>query len=130
MAASLERTLATVMRRGLEPHALACAAAADKMVLENLALLVQQVVPEVNATAADVSKQGEVYTLRMPASSAELRVSFAQLREIESYSPYRILDICVRCGGEHASVVVQLATENRAMVFSETDIVRIKRRRF
>ncbi len=129
MASSLERTLATVMRRGLEPHALACAAAADKLVLENLALLVQQVVPEVSATATDVNKQGEVYTLRMPASSAELRVSFAQLREIESYSPFRILDICVR-SGEHASVVVHLATENRAILFSETDIVRIKRRRF
>jgi hypothetical protein len=129
MAASLERTLATVLRRGLEPHALACAGAADRALLENIALLAQQTVPEVNLTAADVSKQGEVYTLRMPASTPELRVSLAQLRDIESYSPFRIVDICVRGGGEHASVVVQVATEARAIVFSETDIVRIKRRR-
>jgi hypothetical protein len=130
MAASLERTLATVMRRGLEPHALVCAATGDRLILENIAVLAQAVVPELNLTLADVSKQGEVYTMRLPASSAELRVNLSQLREIEGYSPARVIDVCVRSGGEHASVVVQVATENRPVFVQETDIVRIKRRRF
>ncbi len=37
--------LATVLRRAVPEHALACAAAADRALLENVALLAQQVSP-------------------------------------------------------------------------------------
>jgi len=121
-------SLSTVLRRGVPEHALACAAAADRVLLENIAHLAQTVVPELNLPLADVSKQGEVYTLRIPASGADVRVSLSQLREIETYSPFRIVDVCV-WGGEHASVVVKVATENRPLVVSEVDILRIKRKR-
>ena len=125
---SLEKTLASVMRRGMPEEALCCAAAADRMLLENIAHVAQQVVAELDLTKADVCKSGEVYTLRMPWSAGEVRVSLAQMKEVESYSPYRILDICVR-GGENACVVVQVATENKAIVFSECDVLRVKRKR-
>jgi hypothetical protein len=124
---SLERTLASVMRRGVPEHVLA-GCGADRALLENVAHLVQEVMPETNLTVATVEKVGEVYTLRLPCATPEMRVSLAQLREIEAYSPFRIIDICVR-GGEHACVVLQVATEQRALVFSEVDIVRIKRKR-
>lgn len=124
---SLGRTLATVMRRGVPEHVLS-GCGADRALLDNVAHLVQEVIPEANLTVATVDKAGEVYTMRIPCATAETRVSLAQLREIEAYSPFRIVDICVR-GGEHASVVVQVATENKAIVFSEVDIVRISKRR-
>jgi hypothetical protein len=128
MGSSLERTLATVLRRGVPEGALACVGAADKALLEHIALLAQQVLPELDVTRAEACKTGETYTLRLPWGAGDVRVSLASLRDIESYSPYRILDVSVR-GGEHACVSVQVATENRPLVFSEVDIVRIKRRR-
>jgi hypothetical protein len=121
-------SLATVLRRGVPEHALACAAAADRALLENVALLAQQVVPELDLTRAQADKSGETYTLRLPWSGGDVAVSLASLREIESYSPFRIVDVCVR-GGENACVVVQVATENRRIEFTEVDIVRLKRRR-
>jgi hypothetical protein len=39
------------------------------------------------------------------------------------------VDVCVR-GGENACVVVQVATENKAIVFSECDVLRVKRRKY
>ena len=125
---SLEKTIASVMRRGMPEEALACAAAADRMLIENIAHLAQQVVPELDLTKADVSKVGDVYSLRMPWSGGEVRMSLASMREIESYSPYRILDVCVK-GGENACVVVQVATENKSIVFNECDVIRIKRKK-
>jgi hypothetical protein len=126
---SLEKTLASVMRRGVPEEALACAAAADRALLENIAHVAQQVVAEIDLTKAEVGKSGDVYSLRLPWSGGEVRVSLAQMKEIESYSPYRILDVCVR-GGESACVVVQVATENKAIVFSECDVLRVKRRKY
>lgn len=124
---SLERTLASVMRRGVPEHVLA-GCGADRALLENVAHLAQEVIPECNLTLATVDKTSEAYTLRIPCATAEMRVNLAQLREVEAYSPFRILDVCVH-GGEKPCVVVQVATEQRAIVFSEVDIVRIKRRR-
>jgi hypothetical protein len=121
-------SLATVLRRGVPEGALACAGAADRAFLENVALLAQQVVPELDVTRAQVDKGGEIYTLRLPWSGGDVAVSLASLREIESYSPFRVVDVCVR-GGEHACVVVQVATENRRIEFTEVDIIRLKRKR-
>ncbi len=125
---SLEKTLASVMRRGVSEEALACAGAADRALLENIAHLAQQVVPELDLTKAEVCKAGEVYALRMPWSAGDVRMNLASMREIESYSPYRILDVCVK-GGENACVVVQVATENKSIVFNECDVIRIKRKK-
>ncbi len=125
---SLEKTLVSVMRRGVPEEALAGCAAADRLLLENVALLAQQVVPEVDLTKASVERQGEVYALTVPWSGGDVRVNLGQLKEIESYSPYRISDVCVK-GGENACIVVKVTTENKPITFSSTDIVRIKRKR-
>jgi hypothetical protein len=87
------------------------------------------VVPELDLTKAEVGKVGEVYALRMPWSAGDVRMNLASMREIESYSPYRILDVCVK-SGENACVVVQVATENKSIVFNECDVIRIKRRKY
>jgi hypothetical protein len=121
-------SLATVLRRGVPQHALTCAAAADRALLENVALLAQQVLPELDLTRAQSDKSGETYTLRLPWSGGDVAVSLASLREIENYSPFQVVDVCVR-GGENACVVVQVATENRRIEFTEVDIVRLKRKR-
>ena len=128
MALSLEKTLACVMRRGVPEEALVGCGAADRALLENVAHLVQQVVAEVDLTKASVERQGEVYVLTVPWSACDLRVNLGQLKEIEAYSPFRIVDVCVK-GGEGACVVVKVGTESRPIQVSEVDIVRIKRRR-
>ncbi len=84
-------------------------------------------VPELDVTKAQVDKQGEVYTLRLPWSGEDVAVNLASMRDIESYSPFRILDVCVR-GGEGACMVIKVATENKPVAVSSVDIVRIKRK--
>ena len=110
---SLEKTLAAVLSRDVAEGALACAGAADRVFLENVALLAQQTVPELDVTRTEKGKAGEVYTLRVPWSAGEVRVSLAQLHEVETYSPCRVLD--VSC--ENGWLVVKVGTETRPIAF-------------
>ena len=57
-------------------------AAADRGVLENIVHLAQQVVPELNITLAEAHKHGDVYVVRIPASTTEIAVNLSQMREI------------------------------------------------
>ncbi len=125
---SLEKTLATVMRRRVPEHVFQLCAAQDRGFLENIVHLAQQVVPELNITLADAHKHGDVYVVRLPASTTEISVHLSQLREIEAYSPFRILEVGVKFAADGASVVIRVATENRPIAFSEVDIVRISKR--
>ena len=129
LGTSLERTLATVLRRGVPEGALACAAAADRVLLENVGTLAQQVVPELDLTRAQVERNGDTYTLRLPWSAGDAVVTLASLREIESYAPYRILDVSVSTSAGGACMAIQLATENKPLVFTEWNVIRLKRRR-
>ena len=121
-------SLVTVLRSGVPEHALACAAGVDRLPLENVSHLTQQVVSELDLTRAQVDKTGDVYTMRLPWSGSDVCVTLTTMREIESYSPFRIVDVCVK-GGENTCVVVLVATENKRIEFTEVDIVRLKRKR-
>ena len=128
---SLGKTLASVMRRGVPEQAFEACATQDRLLLENVAHLAQQAVPELDVTRAAVKMDRDVYVLRIPASTSEITVDLSQLREIEAYSPFRIVQVGARLEKEGASVEVRVATENRPLAFSEVDIVRItKRKRF
>ena len=129
---SLGKTLASVMRRGVPEQALEGCAAADRLLLENVAHRAQQAVPELDVTRAAVRMEKDVYVLRLPASVSEITVDLSQLREIEAYSPFRVVQVGVAVGGtEGVWVEVRVATESRPLAFSEVDIVRItKRKRF
>ena len=128
---SLGKTLASVMRRGVPEQAFEACAAHDRLLLENVAHLAQQAVPELDVTRAAVRMDKDVYVLRIPASTSEITVDLSQLREIEAYSPFRIVQVGAKLEKEGASVEVRVATENRPLAFSEVDIVRItKRKRF
>ena len=129
---SLGKTLASVMRRGVPEQAFEGCAAADRLLLENVAHLAQQAVPELDVTRAVLKMEKDVYVLRLPASVSEITVDLSQLREIEAYSPFRVVQVGVAVGGkEGVCVEVRVATESRPLAFSEVDIVRItKRKRF
>ena len=102
---SLGKTLASVMRRGVPEQAFEACAAHDRLLLENVAHLAQQAVPELDVTRATVKMEKDVYVLRIPASTSELTVDLSQLRDVEAYSPFRIVQVGVKLEKEGASVV-------------------------
>jgi hypothetical protein len=71
---SLEKTLATVIRRRVPEHVFQMCATQDRGFLENIVHLAQEVVPDLNITLADEHKHGDVYVVRLPASTTEISV--------------------------------------------------------
>ena len=126
---SLEKSIAAVMRRRVPEHVFLHIPAQDRAFLENIICLAQQTVQELNVALADIQKSNDTYVIRIPASGAETAVGIAQLRDIEAYSPFRILDVGVRCAADGHALTVRVGTEQRAVLATQVDIIRISNKR-
>jgi hypothetical protein len=51
------------------------------------------------------------------------------VRDIEAYSPFRILDVGVRCVSDGPALIVRVGTEQRVIQASQVDIIRISNKR-
>jgi hypothetical protein len=126
---SLEKTITSVMRRRVPDHVLQAVPAHDRPFIENIIYLAQQTILELNVALTDIQKSNDTYILRIPTSGAETVVGISQLREIEAYSPFRIVDVSVKCAGDSHALTVRVGTEQRAIQASQVDIIRISNKR-
>ena len=126
---TLGHAIANVMRRTIPEHALANVPDSDKILLQNIVHLVQDSIPEVNVTLLEVDKGTELYNIRLPMSMRTFTVSLEQLRQVQAYSPARISEVSVGVGSDTPHIMLRVTTEARPMMYSEIDIIRIRKRR-
>jgi hypothetical protein len=126
---TLGHAIANVMRRTIPEHSLASVPDADKILLQNIVHLVQDSIPEVNVTLLEVEKGVEVYNIRLPTSMRTVTVSLEQLRQIQAYSPARISEVSVGVTSDTPHIILRVTTEARPLMYSEIDIIRIRKRR-
>ena len=126
---TLGHAIAQVMRRTIPEHTLCNVPESDKVLLQNIVHLVQDSIPEVNVTLLEVEKGTEVYNLRLPTSMRTLTVSLEQLRQIQAYSPARISEVSVGVTSDTPHIILRVTTEARPLMYSEIDIIRIRKRR-
>ena len=126
---TLGHAIANVMRRTIPEHTLANVPDSDKVLLQNIVHLVQDSIPEVNVTLLEVEKGVEVYNIRLPTSMRTVTVSLEQLRQIQAYSPARISEVSVGVTSDTPHIILRVTTEARPLMYSEIDIIRIRKRR-
>ena len=126
---TLGHAISQAMRRTIPEHTMSNITAADKVILQNIVHLVQDSIPEVNVTLIEIEKLNDVYNIRLPMSMRTFIVSIEQLRQIQAYSPARILDASVGLGNDFPHVTLRVTTEARPLTYSEIDIIRISKRR-
>lgn len=126
---TLGHAIAHVMRRTIPEHTLANVPDSDKVLLQNIVHLVQDSIPEVNVTLLEVDKGTEVYNMKLPMSMRTFFVSLEQLRQIQAYSPARISDVSVGVTSDTPHISLRVTTEARPLMYSEIDIIRIRKRR-
>jgi hypothetical protein len=126
---TLGHAIANVMRRTIPEHTLASVPDSDKVLLQNIVHLVQDSIPEVNVTLLEVDKGTEVYNMKLPMSMRTFFVSLEQLRQIQAYSPARISDVSVGVTSDTPHISLRVTTEARPLMYSEIDIIRIRKRR-
>ena len=126
---TLGHAIATAMRRSIPEHTLMNVPDSDKILLQNIVHLVQDSIAEVNVSLMEVEKGSEVYNIRLPMSMRTFIVSLEQLRQIQAYSPARICDVSVALTSDTPHVTLRVTTETRPLMYSEIDIIRIRKRR-
>jgi hypothetical protein len=126
---TLGHAIANVMRRTIPEHTLANVPDSDKVLLQNIVHLVQDSIPEINVTLLEVDKGTEVYNMKLPMSMRTFFVSLEQLRQIQAYSPARISDVSVGVTSDTPHISLRVTTEARPLMYSEIDIIRIRKRR-
>jgi hypothetical protein len=126
---SLEKNIAAVMRRRVPEHVFLHIPAHDRPFIENIICLAQQTVQELNVTLTDIQKSNDTYVIRIPCSGLDTVIGIAQLRDIEAYSPFRILDVGIKCASDSHALTVRVGTEQRAIQASQVDIIRISNKR-
>lgn len=126
---TLGHAIATVMRRTIPEHTLLNVPESDKILLQNIVHLVQDSIAEVNVSLMEVDKGVEVYNIRLPMSVRTFTVTLEQLRQIQAYSPARISDASVVLTSDASYITLRVTTETRPLMYSEIDIIRIRKRR-
>ena len=126
---TLGHAIAQVMRRTIPQHTLCNVPPADKVLLQNIVHLVQDAIPEVDVTKMELDKSADLYSIRLPFSARTFMLSLEQLRQIQTYSPARISDVLVGSSSEAPQLTIRVTTEAKPLLFSEIDIIRIRKRR-
>jgi hypothetical protein len=126
---TLGHAIANVMRRTIPEHTLMNVPDSDKILLQNIIHLVQDSITEVNVSLMEVEKGVEVYNIRLPMSMRTFTVTLEQLRQIQAYSPARIYDAAVTLTSDTPCITLRVTTEARPLMYSEIDIIRIRKRR-
>lgn len=125
---TLEKTMNSVMRRCAPERLLHALNDSDKTLLENIMHLAQETIPQIDLTAAEMTRTPDVFCLRLHLSNREAVISLQQLRSIQAYSPARILDVQVAVLPETVQVLVRVASETADIMYSEVDVIRITKR--
>jgi hypothetical protein len=126
---TLGHAIANVMRRTIPEHTLMNVSDSDKILLQNIVHLVQDSITEVNVSLMEVEKGVEVYNIRLPMAMRTFTVTLEQLRQIQAYSPARIYDAAVTLTSDTPYITLRVTTEARPLMYSEIDIIRIRKRR-
>ena len=126
---TLGHAIANVMRRSVPEHTLLNVPESDKILLQNIVHWVQDSIAEVNVNLMEVEKGVEVYNIRLPMSMRTFTVTLEQLRQIQAYSPARIHDASVTLTSDTPYITLRVTTEARPLMYSEIDIIRIRKRR-
>ena len=69
------------------------------------------------------------YSVSVPISN-DMQISLLDLRQVETYSPARVLDLrIVVKNGQTATLQILIANEKSVVMVQDTDVLRITKRR-
>ena len=126
----LGSALNAVMRTRVPAAALSQCADADRVLVENVLILAQEMLPLIDVAACSIDLKHGQYRILVPVA-AQTRVGLRELRAIEAYSPARVTGVAVQTGGAVGALCIDIADQNCPITCTELDVVRIcKKRRF
>lgn len=132
-------TLASALARNVRPQVpeniLSQCEQDDKVVVENILLVVTETIPYANLASTTLTKIQNKYRLSLPLASSYL-VTLSQLRAIQTYNPARISEIILKkstsdesSSANNTVLLVDVVNESTPISVSEIEVLRVCKRR-
>jgi len=125
---SLAQALSHTLRPKLPDGLLRACAEADRVVVDNIALVALEFVPLLNLPMATLVKRDDTYELRLPITAENSRVSLTDMRGIQAYAPARVSDVYVIHETDTFELCVSICNETNLVRFTELDVIRLHKR--
>lgn len=125
---SLAHSLRSAVRARIPEATLSVCNLKDRMVVENIVTLLAESM-HLNVTQTAIVRDKQTYKITIPMPR-ETDLSLSDLRQVEAYSPARIMDISVLVRSGSPSLIRCVVNDESAPVLvSETDVLRVTKRR-
>ena len=126
---NLNTVLHSVIRPKIPESVFVPCLAPDRQLVENILLVAQELNPNLDVTQSVLTKNGTMYTVLIPSSSASDMMSLSELRDIQNYAPGRISDIHVLYRNDTLTLKVSIRDETSPMTCTQLDIIRVYKRK-
>ena len=126
---NLNTVLHSVIRPKIPESVFVPCLASDRQLVENILLVAQELNPNLDVTQSVLTKNGTMYTVLIPSSSASDMMSLSELRDIQNYAPGRISDIHVLYRNDTLTLKVSIRDETSPMTCTQLDIIRVCKRK-
>ena len=126
---NLNTVLHSVIRPKIPESVFVPCLAPDRQLVENILLVAQELNPNLDVTQSVLTKNGTMYTVLIPSSSASDMMSLSELRDIQNYAPGRISDIHVLYRNDTLTLKVSIRDETSPMTCTQLDIIRVCKRK-
>ena len=101
----------------------------ERMLCENVLMVAQTEIDILNLASTVVTVSGSSIILRCNVQGSESSVSLNQLRTIQAYSPARVRDVAVGLCSNTLTLSITIADSNTRVTASDTEIIRVVRKR-
>lgn len=125
---SLADSLRNAIRQRIPDDVLHKCLPHDRAVVENAVYVLSECSQHISLERLSIEKQGNTYIVCVPMTG-EFEMGLADLRQVENYSPARVLDLRVCVSPSSNCVKLVIGDETRQALVSECDIVRVRKRR-
>jgi len=126
---SLGSMLHQVIRPKIPETVFAPCLPGDRLLVENILMVGQEVIPTLNVTCSVVSKTGSTYKILVPSSTDRDVISLHSLQDIQAYCPGRIQNVYVIYRNDTLNLEIDIQDETTPITSTQLDIVRMSKKR-
>ena len=102
---------------------------ADRMLVDNVLRVAQADLVVLNLASTTVSVEGRKLTLKTVLTGPSPSVSLTNMRNLQAYSPARVLDLRTTLSDGNMFLVIELSDSLTRICTTELEIVRITKKR-
>lgn len=126
---NLNTVLHNVIRPKIPDNVLTPCLLADRQLVENILLVVQELNPSMDVTQCVLTKNATMYTVMIPSTNASDVISLSEMRDIQTYAPGRISDIHVLYRNDKLTMKLSIRDETSPITCTQLDIIRVSKRK-